>query len=55
MAPIFADDEERLVGVTGAEPLEDVVVLASGSPESLAGVATARAAGATVTLTEGGK
>jgi len=43
----------ELPEVTRAEPLEDVVVLASGSPESLAGVATARAAGATVTLTEG--
>ncbi len=43
----------ELPEVRRAQPLSDVVVLASGSPESLAGVATARAAGATVTLTDG--
>ncbi|MGR7026030.1 hypothetical protein [Geodermatophilus sp. URMC 62] len=37
--------------VTRAEPLEDTVVLASGTPDSLPGIATARAAGARVQLT----
>ncbi|MGY1884924.1 hypothetical protein ACI799_06435 [Blastococcus sp. SYSU DS0753] len=35
------------------EPLEDTVVLASGEPGSVAGIATARAAGAQVLLTGG--
>jgi hypothetical protein len=35
------------------EPLDDVVVLASGSADSVAGIATARAAGAEVLLTGG--
>jgi hypothetical protein len=39
--------------VARPRPLDDVVVLASGSPESLAGVATARAAGARVVVTGG--
>ncbi|SFP62285.1 hypothetical protein SAMN05660464_3731 [Geodermatophilus dictyosporus] len=43
----------ELPEVTRAEPLEDTVVLAAGTPESLAGVATARAAGAQVQLTGG--
>jgi hypothetical protein len=48
-----ATPRERLVPVHRPEPLDDVVVLASGSPESLAGVATARAAGARVVVTGG--
>ncbi|WP_448624661.1 hypothetical protein [Geodermatophilus sp. URMC 64] len=43
----------RLPEVARAEPLDGVVVLASGSPEALAGVATARAAGARVQLIGG--
>ncbi|SDC96993.1 hypothetical protein SAMN05660690_3144 [Geodermatophilus telluris] len=43
----------ELPEVTRADPLEDTVVLAAGTPESLAGVATARAAGAQVQLTGG--
>ncbi|MGY1844352.1 hypothetical protein [Modestobacter sp. SYSU DS0875] len=35
------------------EPLEDTLVVTSGSPDSLAGVATARAAGAEVQVIEG--
>ncbi|MGY1828884.1 hypothetical protein ACI8AA_00475 [Geodermatophilus sp. SYSU D01180] len=46
-----ADGE--LPAVTRAEPLEGTVVLADGAPESLAGVATARAAGARVQVTGG--
>ncbi|MGY1723316.1 hypothetical protein [Blastococcus sp. SYSU DS0533] len=49
--------EESTVGelpeTTRPEPLEDTVVLASGDPGSLAGIATARAAGARVLLTGG--
>jgi hypothetical protein len=45
-------DAARLPEVRRADPLEDVVVLASGSPDSLAGIATARAAGAEVLLTD---
>ncbi len=41
----------ELPAVTRAEPLDDTVVLASGTPDSLAGIATARAAGARVQLT----
>jgi hypothetical protein len=41
----------ELPELTRAEPLEDTVVLASGTPDSLPGVATARAAGARVQLT----
>nr|WP_246324658.1 hypothetical protein [Petropleomorpha daqingensis] len=48
-----AAPHERLVPVHRPQPLDDVVVLASGSPESLAGVATARAAGARVVVTGG--
>ncbi|MCZ2815015.1 cell wall-binding repeat-containing protein [Modestobacter sp. VKM Ac-2984] len=43
----------ELPEVQRAEPLEDVVVLASGGAQSLAGIATARAAGAEVLLTGG--
>ena len=43
-----------LPAVQRAAPLTDVVVLASGAPDSLAGIATARAAGADVLLTDGG-
>ena len=39
--------------VDRGDPLTDTLVLASGSPESLAGIATARAAGAEVRLTGG--
>ncbi|QXG75479.1 hypothetical protein KUM42_16905 [Modestobacter sp. L9-4] len=48
-----AADPGRLPGVRRAAPLADVVVLASGSADSLAGIATARAAGADVLLTGG--
>jgi hypothetical protein len=41
----------KLPDVQRPPPLDDVVVLASGSPGSLAGTATARAAGAEVLLT----
>ena len=43
----------RLPDVERAEPLDDTLVLTTGSPESLAGVATARAAGARVQVTGG--
>jgi len=43
----------ELPDVDRAKALSDVVVLASGAPESLAGIATARAAGAEVLLTGG--
>ncbi|MCF6734520.1 hypothetical protein [Blastococcus sp. KM273129] len=43
----------ELPATTRPEPLEDTVVLASGEPGSLAGIATARAAGARVLLTGG--
>ncbi|MCZ2804653.1 hypothetical protein O2W18_06035 [Modestobacter sp. VKM Ac-2983] len=49
--PVEATGE--LPEVQRAEPLEDVVVLASGGAQSLAGIATARAAGAEVLLTGG--
>ena len=38
------DAPEELPGVARADPLEDVVVLAVGGPEDVAGAATARAA-----------
>ncbi|WP_100497599.1 hypothetical protein [Geodermatophilus chilensis] len=44
----------ELPAVERAEPLEDTVVVTTGAPEALAGVATARAAGARVQLTGGG-
>ncbi|SDM10308.1 hypothetical protein SAMN05660642_01669 [Geodermatophilus siccatus] len=40
----------ELPAVERAEPLEDTVVVSTGAPEALAGVATARAAGAHVQL-----
>jgi hypothetical protein len=43
----------ELPAVERAAPLDDVVALASGSADSLAGIATARAAGADVLLTGG--
>ncbi|MCZ2836983.1 cell wall-binding repeat-containing protein [Modestobacter sp. VKM Ac-2985] len=49
--PVEATGE--LPEVQRAEPLEDVVVLSSGGAQSLAGIATARAAGAEVLLTGG--
>jgi hypothetical protein len=48
-----ADPSGELPSVDRPEPLEDVVVLASGSGDALAGIATARAAGAEVLLTGG--
>jgi hypothetical protein len=44
----------ELPTVERAEPLEDTVVVTTGAPEALAGVATARAAGARVQSTGGG-
>jgi hypothetical protein len=44
----------KLPRVTRADPLASTVVLAAGSSESLAGIATARAAGARVQVTGGG-
>ncbi|MEX5717435.1 hypothetical protein [Geodermatophilus maliterrae] len=52
-AAVDGEASGELPEVTRAEPLEDTVVLASGTPDSLAGVATARAAGARVQLTGG--
>jgi hypothetical protein len=43
----------QLPEVQRADPLEDTVVLATGEPEEVAGLATARAAGARVVLTGG--
>ena len=48
-----APDPGELPAVRRGEPLADVVVLASGAPGTLAGIATARAAGAEVLLTGG--
>jgi hypothetical protein len=45
--------EGRVPTVTRAEPLTGTVVLATGGPETVAGLATARAAGARVALTGG--
>jgi hypothetical protein len=47
------DREGTVPQVHRGEPLTGTLVLASGSPESLAGIATARAAGAQVRLTAG--
>ena len=47
-------DPGRVPEVTRAQPLTGTVVLAAGGPESVAGIATARAAGARVLLTGGG-
>ncbi|SNR87650.1 hypothetical protein [Blastococcus mobilis] len=46
-------DAARLPGVDRAEPLTGTVVLATGESASTAALATARAAGATVSLTSG--
>ncbi len=46
--------EDSLPEVAAAEPLSDTIVLATGAPEELAAVATARAAGARVLVTDGG-
>ena len=43
----------ELPEVQRAEPLDGTVVLATGEPEEIAGLATARAAGARVVLTDG--
>ncbi|WP_369252377.1 hypothetical protein [Geodermatophilus amargosae] len=51
--PAQGEADGELPSVTRAEPLDTTVVLASGSAESLAGVATARAAGAAVQVTGG--
>ncbi|MEX5718472.1 hypothetical protein [Geodermatophilus maliterrae] len=48
-----ADGDATVPQVDRGDPLTGTVVLASGSPESLAGIATARAAGADVRLTGG--
>ncbi|MCZ2828584.1 hypothetical protein O2W14_07045 [Modestobacter sp. VKM Ac-2986] len=50
-SPSAAAEPGTLPAVTRGEALTDVVVLASGAPDSLAGIATARAAGAEVLLT----
>jgi hypothetical protein len=47
------DGDRELPVVGRPAPLDDVLVLATGEPEYLAGVATARAAGADVRLTGG--
>jgi hypothetical protein len=46
--------EGELPAVERAEPLDGTVVMTTGAPETLAAVATARAAGAQVQLTGGG-
>jgi hypothetical protein len=55
-APAGAAPEEgsgELPEVQRGEALEDTVVVASGAPDEVAGIATARAAGARVVLTDG--
>jgi hypothetical protein len=47
-------DAVPLPAVEPAEPLDGTLVLTTGGPETLAGLATARAAGAEVALTGGG-
>jgi hypothetical protein len=47
------DGDATVPAVDRGDPLTGTLVLASGSPESLAGIATARAAGADVRLTGG--
>jgi hypothetical protein len=51
--PSGSADGEALPEVEPAEPLDGTVVLATGAPEEVAGLATARAAGARVLLTGG--
>ncbi|MGY1820884.1 hypothetical protein [Geodermatophilus sp. SYSU D00079] len=48
-----AGDVDRLPPVERAAPLEDTLVLATGAASTVAGIATARAAGATVHLAGG--
>jgi hypothetical protein len=52
-APAADGDLTALPAVERAEPLDGTLVLATGTPESVAGIATARAAGARVLLTGG--
>ncbi|HEX2075020.1 MAG TPA: hypothetical protein VHF92_14655 [Geodermatophilus sp.] len=53
-APENGDEADgELPAVARPEPLADTLLLATGAPESLAGIATARAAGARVHLTDG--
>ncbi|MGY1593074.1 hypothetical protein ACI79D_13930 [Geodermatophilus sp. SYSU D00708] len=52
-APGADGDVAALPAVERAEPLDGTLVLASGTPESVAGIASARAAGARVLLTGG--
>jgi hypothetical protein len=52
-APAADGDLTALPAVERAEPLDGTLVLATGTPESVAGIATARAAGARVQLTGG--
>ena len=51
--PSWGADGAELPEVERAEPLEDTVVLATGAPEEVAGLATARAAAARVLLAGG--
>ena len=51
--PAEGEASGELPEVERADPLEGTVVLTDGDPAALAGVATARAAGATVQVTEG--
>ena len=52
--PVTAEEDPgELPAVERAEPLDGTVVVTTGAPEALAGVATARAAGARVELTGG--
>ncbi|MGY1702674.1 hypothetical protein [Geodermatophilus sp. SYSU D00766] len=51
--PADGESSGELPAVERGEPLETTVVLADGDPAALAGVATARAAGARVQVTEG--
>jgi hypothetical protein len=52
-ASTSSQDGAALPGVQRGEPLTGTLVVTSGSPETLAGVATARAAGADVQVTGG--
>ncbi|MGY1697152.1 hypothetical protein ACI780_19800 [Geodermatophilus sp. SYSU D00814] len=51
--PADGESSGELPAVERGEPLETTLVLADGDPAALAGVATARAAGARVQVTEG--
>jgi hypothetical protein len=52
-APAGGEASGELPAVQRGEPLDGVVLVASGAPEEVAGIATARAAGARVVLTDG--